>query len=195
MTTMSLARFEADQVQVRRADVTGVDEDAGVVEARIVPYEHEVLLADGLWEVFSRGAFAAALSNPSRCKVTDQGHQRQVVIGHAVELREADGALEGKLRIADTSHGRDVLALIRSGSLTELSAEFLPQRRHMKVIQRAGGVLVRHDRAILLGVSPVGVGAYGDEARVLSVREAESDRRRELILAQLAGLTAGPVRA
>src|SRR4051812_8762822 len=52
MTTMSLARFEADQVQVRRADVTGVDEDTGVVEARIVPYEHEVLLADGLWEVF-----------------------------------------------------------------------------------------------------------------------------------------------
>jgi HK97 family phage prohead protease len=194
MTTMSLARFEGDGIQVRRAEVTTVDEE-GTVEARIVPYEHEVQLDEGLFEVFSRGAFASAVGNPTRCKVTDQGHQRQVVIGHAVELRDDDDAHYGRLRIADTSQGRDVLALFRAGSLTELSVEFRPQKRHMKISQRPGGVLVRHDRATLVGVSPVGAGAYGDEARVLAVREATVDRQVERILAQLQGLTAGPVRA
>lgn len=189
--TTGLSRFEDDQVQVRRAEVTAVTEEDGVVEARIVPYEREVRLDEGLFEVFTRGAFSAAVGNPSRCKVSDQGHQRQVIIGHAIELRDEDDAHYGRLKIADTSQGRDVLALFRAGSLTELSVEFRPQRRHMKVSQRAGGVLVRHNRATLVGVSPVGLGAYGAEARVLSVRESEADRRRELVLAQLAALTAG----
>lgn len=192
MTITVPTRFEHDQVQTRRAEITAVNEDEGVVEARIVPYENEVQLDDGLWEVFSRGAFAAAVGNPSRCKVTDQGHQRNIVIGHAVELRDDTDAHYGRLRIADTTQGRDVLALLRAGSLSELSAEFVPQRRHMRITQRAGGVLVRHDRATLVGVSPVGLGAYGHEARVLSVREADVDRRREAILAQLQALTAGP---
>lgn len=196
MTTMLVPpTFQAGQVQTRRAEVLGVTEEEGLVEARIVPYEHEVQLDEGLWEVFSRGAFQAAVGNPSRCKVTDQGHQRQVIIGHATELRDAESGLEGQLKIADTSQGRDVLALFRAGSLTELSVEFRVQPRHMKVTRRAsGGTLVRHDRAVLVGVSPVGMGAYGEEARVLSVRDAEADRSRELIVARLAGLTSGPAR-
>lgn len=195
MTTADgVLRFEPDDVQVRRAAVTDVD-DTGIVEARIAPYEHEAQIDDGLFEVFTRGAFAAAIGNPSRCKVTDQGHQRQVVIGHAVELRDEDDAHYGRLRIADTSQGRDVLTLLRAGSLTELSVEFRVQPRHMRVSKRAaGGMLVRHDRATLVGVSPVGAGAYGDEARVLAVREARTDRQVDRILAELRALTSGPVR-
>jgi HK97 family phage prohead protease len=192
-----ITAFDPDQIQIRRAAVTAVeDAEPGTVEARIVPYEHETQIDDGLWEIFTRGAFAAAVGNPSRCKVTDQGHQRQVVIGHATELRDEGDAHYGKLRIADTSQGRDVLALFRAGSLTELSVEFRPQRRHMRVTKRPdGGVLVRHDKATLVGVSPVGAGAYGDEARVLAVREASSDRAAERIIAELLGLTSGPKRA
>src|SRR4029078_13085948 len=82
-----------DGVQVRAAQVLDVEpDDTGIVEVRIVPYEVEALLDDGLVEVFSRGAFAGAVGNPGRCKVTDQQHGRSVVIGAAVELRdEADG--------------------------------------------------------------------------------------------------------
>lgn len=183
--------FDPDQVQVRSAVVEAVDE-SGMVEAKIAAYEVEAELVDGLTEVFTRGAFAAAVGNPSRVKVSDQGHQRQVVIGHAVELRDEDDGLYGRLRIAETSHGRDVLALLRAGSLTELSVEFRPQKRHMQMVRRDGGdLLVRHDKAILMGVSPVGAGAYGTAARVLAVREASVDRARELALARLALLTSG----
>jgi HK97 family phage prohead protease len=186
--------FDPLEVQVRAAEVTGVDDD-GTVEARLVPYEHEIELSDGLYEVFTRGAFAGAVGNPSRCKVTDQGHQRQVVIGHAVELRDADDAHYGRLKIADTSQGRDVLALFRAGSLTELSIEFRMQRRHYSITPRpGGGKVLRHEKATLLGVSPVGAGAYGEQARILAVREAARSTAQEDALALLHGLASGPSR-
>jgi phage head maturation protease len=61
--------------------------------------------------------------------------------------------------------------------------EFKPQKRHAQFIRRRDDVLVRHDRAVLVGVSPVGAGAYGSDARVLSVRDAEAEKRREAELA------------
>jgi uncharacterized protein len=180
-----------DQIQVRSAPVTDLDEETGIVTARLVPYEVEAQLDTDLWEVFTRKAFSAAIPNPSRCKITDQGHQRSVVIGHAVELVDGHDGVEGRLKISDTVAGRDVLTLIRDGSLTDLSVEFRPQKRHMRITRRSSGVLVRHDRAVLVGVSPVGEGAYGQAARVLSVRAAEVDRARESALARLGALTAG----
>jgi HK97 family phage prohead protease len=196
MTTVTVpVGLDLDTVQLRRVAVKGVD-DEGLVEAQIVPYETEAQVGEGVWEIFTRGAFAAAIENPSRCKLTNQGHDRGVVIGHAVELRDEREGLRGKLRVADTTHGRDVLALFRAGSLSELSVEFRPQKKYMKFTQRAGGgVLMRHDRAVLVGVSPVGAGAYGDQARVLMMREQNLNRAREEALARLNSLHAGPKRS
>jgi HK97 family phage prohead protease len=175
------------------ATVEAVDVDAGIVEAKIVPYEVEADLGDGLHEVFTRGAFAASVGNPSRCKVTDQQHNRSVNIGKAIELRDEPDGLYGKLKIADTSAGRDVLVLLREDVLNELSVEFRPMTRKFDVVRRAPtNILVRHHKAELVGVSPVGAGAYGSDARVLMVRAAERDRAREKALAYLATLTAGP---
>lgn len=195
MTAVILpASLDHDGVQVRRAQVEDVRED-GLIECRLAPYEVEGELAEGLSEVFTRGAFSAAVGNPSRCKVTDQGHQRQVVIGHAAELRDEADGLYGRLKIADTAAGRDVLTLLRSGSLSELSVEFRPQKKFWKRLPRAdGGHLWRHDRATLVGVSPVGAGVYGEEARVLAVREAARASAREQALARLGRLTSGPPR-
>lgn len=178
---------------VRAAAVVDVDLESRTIEARLAPYEVEGVIGDGLFEVFTKGAFAAAAGNPSRVKVTDQQHNRSTVVGNAVELRDADDALYGRLRIADTAAGRDVLTLLREEILDELSVEFLPQKRHLRVMHRTdGGVLLRHDRATLIGVSPVSAGAYGSEARVLAMRDAVRDRERERAIAELAKLTAGP---
>jgi HK97 family phage prohead protease len=145
--------------------------------------------------VFTRAAFAAAVGNPSRVKVTDQQHNRAVNIGMAVELRDEPDGLYGKLKIADTTAGRDVLTLLRERVLEELSVEFRPMARRFQVVRRAADdLLVRHDKAELVGVSPVGAGAYGDQARVLLVRNAERERAREKAMAYLDSLVAGPVR-
>jgi HK97 family phage prohead protease len=177
------------------ATVEAVDVDAGIVDAKLVPYEVEARIGEGLHEVFTRAAFASAVGNPSRVKVTDQQHNRAVNIGMAVELRDEPDGLYGKLKIADTSAGRDVLTLLRERVLEELSVEFRPMARRFVVVRRAADdLLVRHDKAELVGVSPVGAGAYGDQARVLLVRNAERERAREKAMAYLDSLVAGPVR-
>jgi len=185
---------DPDQTYLRAAaTVEAVDPDTGIIDAKLVPYEVEADLGNGLHEVFTRGAFAAAVGNPSRVKVTDQQHNRAVNIGKAVELRDEADGMYGRLRIVDTSAGRDVLTLLREEVLDQLSVEFRPLRRKFDLVQRGpGDLLVRHHKAELVGVSPVGAGAYGDQARVLLVRSAERDSAREEALAFLASLTSGP---
>lgn len=184
MTTESLYDLEA--VHTRAAQVAEVDTERGLVEVKLAPYEVEAELYDGMSEVFTAGCFAAAVGNPSRVKVTDQQHNRAVVIGNCVALRDQGDGIYGTLRIADTAAGRDVLTLLRGPDpvLDEVSVEFKPQKRHARFIRRGpNDVLLRHDRAILLGVSPVGAGAYGTDARVLSVRDANAEHARERELA------------
>lgn len=206
----------AAESQVRAATVVDVDTDRGTIDAKIVPYEQRAQIDHDLWEVFTRGAFASAVSSPHRVKVSNQQHDMKVTIGRAVSLREESDGLYGRLRIADTAAGRDVLTLLRADEedgypfLDELSIEFMPQKRYMKVEKLPeGGLLVRHDRAVLKGVSPVSHGAYGRGSRVLAVRAqsmfdeqaAEQERaaqaaaaelaaRREAELQALRGLTA-----
>jgi HK97 family phage prohead protease len=195
-TSDDLSLVDPTRTYLRAAAVVeDVDVERGIVEAKIVPYEVEADLGDGLHEIFTRGAFSAAVGNPSRCKVTDQQHNRSINIGKAIELRDEPDALYGKLKIADTSAGRDNLVLMREEVLTELSVEFRALARKYDVVRRGpADILVRHHKAELLGVSPVGAGAYGDQARVLMVRCAEQDRAREKALAFLATLNSGPNR-
>jgi HK97 family phage prohead protease len=178
------ALYDLEAVHTRAAQVVDVGDEQGLVEVKLAPYEVEGDLGAGLSEVFTRGCFSAACGNPSRVKVTDQQHNRAVVIGNAVQLRDEADGIYGQLRIADTAAGRDVLTLLRAKILEELSVEFMPQKRHAKFIRRGpDSVLLRHDRATLLGVSPVGAGTYGESARVLSVRDAQAEHRREQELA------------
>lgn len=165
------ALMSAGETQQRAAEVIDFNRERNTVEVKLVPYEVEARIGEDTREVFTRGAFARA--DPRRVKVSDQQHNRATIIGRAVELDDrADGAY-GLLKISDTAAGRDVLTLLRDQVLTEVSVEFVPQRRYMKVQRRGEDFLVRHDRATLLGVSPVAHGAYGADARVLAVRAAE----------------------
>lgn len=186
--------FDSEEIQVRSAPVVEIERDTGIVTAKLVPYGIEAQLDSDLFEVFTEAAFGRSISNPSRIKMTDQAHNRAVVIGHALELRDESDGVYGRLKVSDTSAGRDCLTLMRDGALTDLSVEFKPQRRYMRVTRRANGILVRHDRGVLVGVSPVAVGAYGEAARVLSIRDEASDKARDAAIARLSALNASPTR-
>lgn len=194
--------------QFRAATVVDVDEERGTIDALIMTYEQRAPIDYDVWEVFTRGAFSSAISAPHRVKVSNQEHSK-VTIGRAVEIREQGNEVYGRLRIADTAAGRDVLTLLREEVIDELSVEFAPQKRYMQVEKIPEGLLVRHDRAVLKGISPVGHGAYGRGSRVLAVRAqtiydehaAEREKaaqaaaadlaaRREAELQALRGLTA-----
>ena len=172
------------QTRAAAAEVVDFNDETGVVDARLITYEHRAQIAEDMWEVFTRGAFEGAVAEPHRVKVSNQQHDMSVTIGRAIELRDEQDGLYGRLKIADTSAGRDVLTLLRDGVLDELSIEFVPQKRHMKVERLAGeSILVRHNRATLRGISPVSRGAYGQGSKVLQVRAqtllSETDAQRE----------------
>jgi HK97 family phage prohead protease len=183
-----------DGLQVRAATVTEVDEDQGLVEVKIVPYELETQLGPNYWEVFTKGAFSAATGNPGRCKMSNMQHDRANPIGVALELRDLEDGCYGTIHIPKTDVGERVLTLMRAHVLDEISVEFEPQKRHRREVWQGNELHIRHDRATLVGLSQVSAGAYGQNARVLSMRSA-SDLARESELAYLASLNAGPVRA
>jgi HK97 family phage prohead protease len=159
------------EAQTRAATVVDVDTDRGTIDALLVSYGQRAQIDHDLFEEFTRGAFASAVSAPHRVKVSNQQHDMKVTIGKATEIREEGDAVYARLHIADTAAGRDVMTLLREEILDELSIEFLPQKRYMKVEKLPeGGLLVRHERAVLKGVSPVAHGAYGRGSRVLAVR-------------------------
>jgi HK97 family phage prohead protease len=167
----------AAEVQTRAATVVDIDTDRGIIDALMMTYEQRAQIDHDIWEVFTRGALASAIAAPHRVKVSNQQHDMKVTIGRAIAIREEGNEVYGRLRIADTSAGRDVLTLLRADEedghaiLDELSIEFMPQKRYMKVEKLPeGGLLVRHDRAVLKGISPVAHGAYGRGSRVLAVR-------------------------
>lgn len=196
MTDLVLpAAFSTGEVLTRTADVQEIDVDKRLVDVRLMRYETEAQIDEMLFETFGRAAFKAAVGNPSRCKVSDQGHNRKVIVGQAKDLRDENDGLYGTLRIADTTAGRDVLELMREVEgqriLEDLSVEFRAMPRYFKVKRSERGLHVRHDRAVLLGVSPVGAGAYGEGSKVLATREEIADRQRERLVAELAALNAG----
>ena len=183
------AEFLSGQTLYRQATTLApVDLDEGIMEGLLAPYGLEADIAPGLTESFDPGTFAAAVNAPGRIKVFDVGHS-PAVIGHGIELRDQSEGIWGRLRISQTSAGKDALTLMRDGAIDELSVEFVPIPSQFDVQRRGEALFVRHRKARLLGVSPVPVGAYGQVAKVTSVRDDRA-KERERLLAHLNSLTA-----
>lgn len=169
--------FLDGRVLTRAAAISAFDEETGIVEGRAAPYDISCEIAPGLFESFAPGTFRGAVKDPARVKVRAQNHGAEVV-GHAVEIFDNPDGVHVRLKVVDTVAGNDVLKLLRAGSLDQLSVEFraIP-KGGFSVERRTDGIHVRHKRAHLVGVSPVPEGAYGEAAKILSVRDM---REKEL---------------
>jgi HK97 family phage prohead protease len=178
-------------VQYRSATIDTLDQDERIIEMRAVPYEVETTLAPGIIEVFSRGAFARAAKDPPRVKLW-AGHSTNGgrVCGQAFEVDDRPDGLYLRTRVSRTPSGDELLTLASDQVLDEASIEFNPLREGMAVTRRGEDTVVRHKRAHLRGVSLEPHGAYGRNALVMSVRDAQSDKLRDEILARLRSRTA-----
>src|SRR5262245_9818913 len=108
------ALYDLTVVHTRSAQVLDVqesdsDDKAGMLEVKLAPYDVEAERWDGMSEVFSRACFAAACGNPSRVKVSNQGHDRRNTVGDAVQLRDEADGIYGTLRILPTALGKDLM--------------------------------------------------------------------------------------
>ena len=184
-----LADFECEGLQVRRAPASGFDlSDDGQFTGRAVPYGAPTELAPGLWEQFTRGAFAAQAKDPARVKIA---HRHGEIIGRAMSLEERDDGLWVLGRIdtsGDIAEARTALAQLRGDLVDELSVGFQTVRNGTEVGDYKGGTLVTHHRAALREISVVPWGAYSRKATVKQVRAeaAQSD-----LVAKILALTLG----
>lgn len=184
MTITIPAQYET--LQTRAATVEELNTRERVIDLRAVPYGVETRLGPHLLEVFAPRAFAHATKDPKRVTLWS-GHSNAggSPVGRSEIVEDKTSGVLIRARVSETRAGDELLTLAQDGVLSEASVEFQPIREDMAVTMRGEDTLVRHRRAWLTGVALVPHGAYGEGARVLSVRDAVSSKLREEILLAL----------
>jgi len=145
--------------------------DGRTVYGIAVPYNRPTRINDRLTEMFMRGAYGHQVDRPGRVKFA-RGHLPLggELIGAAALLREEPAGLYTEFRVSRTPRGDETLALLEDGALDEWSIGFVEVPGQTRM--REDGVRVYH-RADLREVAVVLEGAYGREAVVAGVRQAD----------------------
>jgi len=145
--------------------------DGRTVYGIAVPYNRPTRINDRLTEMFMRGAYGHQVDRPGRVKFA-RGHLPLggELIGAAALLREDPAGLYTEFRVSRTPRGDETLALLEDGALDEWSIGFVEVPGQTRM--REDGVTVYH-RADLREVAVVLEGAYGRDAVVAGVRQAE----------------------
>ena len=120
-------------------------------------------------ETIARTAFDRTIAErgPQRVKFLAQHNDRALPIGRATVLRPDTAGLYAELRVSKTSHGDEVLELIKDGALDGLSIGFDPVPATDRWSADRSSV-VRHE-VRLAEISAVTVPAY-ELARVTALR-------------------------
>jgi phage head maturation protease len=179
-------RFEV--VQFRSAEVMDIDDSTGEVRLRMVPYDREARLGLDLWENFERGAFAAAVKAPTRCKMWNE--HKGPLVGCARSVEDLPDGSYGNFRFSSTLNAQEARTLTVEKIITECSVEFRALREAMTARRAPDGLHVSHKRGHLLGAALVSHGVYGEVGSVvMSARSENADKRHDERIATLRALT------
>lgn len=143
-------------------------------------YNDETRIGD-FAEVIRPGAFAASLrSGDTIIALAD--HDRRALLGstaaHTLQLREDAHGLAFDLALPDTSHGRDVRALVERGDIRGCSFGFVVEPGGDVWTDRGDGAMLRELRSVrLYEVTVTATPAYA------STELALRSRPRPLVLA------------
>lgn len=139
-------------------------DDGGVRITGRFPYGVPADLAPGRSEVFAPGSLEPRSEGTFLLAHHDWAHPLASTAGGTLELRSEPDALSFEARldpeVAGTSHGRDALALIRSGLAVGLSPGFRVMAGGERIERRSDGLLRTITRAELHEVSIVTRPAY-----------------------------------
>lgn len=141
-----------------------------------VPFDSPAWVSDGgpaYREVFRPGAFRHVAAAPNRTELRYRHDATGAPYGFGSELREDSGYLLGTFRIAPSSHGDQLLALVRDDQLRGVSIGYVPGRSR-DAIDADGPLVERLNVRQLAEVSLTNAPSYPD-ARVLAVREEPED--------------------
>jgi HK97 family phage prohead protease len=103
------------------------------------------------------------------------------LIGRAVNVEDRPDGVWVRSKFSNTPPGQEARELARDGTLDQCSVTFKPMDDWYKRTDKPDGIHFRHSRAYLLGVALVAHGAYGDEAYLAEVRDADPDKAVAMI--------------
>jgi HK97 family phage prohead protease len=156
--------------QLRDAEVGN---DGRSLVLACVPFDSPAAVDDGdgpYREVFRRGAFTHILNAARRVELRYAHRQDGLPYGFGLDLEEGPEFLLGRFRVAESSTGRHMLALVEEGQLVGVSIGFVPGQSRDTDDQR--GPLVerlRVKRLSEVSLVPSETELY-EGARVLAVR-------------------------
>jgi phage head maturation protease len=179
-------RFEV--VQFRSAELMDIDDSTGEVRLRIVPYQREARLSLNLFEVFERGAFAAAVKAPSRIKMWNE--HKGPLVGCARAVEDLPDGSYANMRFSSTQNAQEARTLTIEQIITECSVEFRALREAMTARRAPDGLHVSHKRGHLLGAALCSHGVFGEVGSVvLSARAEDVDKSHDERIARLRSLS------
>ena len=147
---------------------------AGTIEGTLIPYGVASRIGGAFDELFEPGSvrFAAPLVNVQHDRARPLAR-----LGHGLTLTDSATALRAKIVLPDTTEGRDTRALIESGVLIGLSAEFRTVREDWPAPDRR----VIHEaelRGLAVVDDPAHQSALIEEVRARLEAPAPAKRRR-----------------
>jgi hypothetical protein len=129
-------------------------------------------------DVIVPGAFAKSLGTGRRVPLLFGHDQRQLPIGHSLDLKEDDRGLFGRFHLSKTALGTDVRRLLQEGSLNAFSIGYVP--KESETDRKAG---VRHLKEVdLLEVSVVAL-PMNPQALVTGVKELDGNAIAQAVAA------------
>lgn len=136
-----------------------VDSDGRIIGGLAVPFDRDssptMFGGDLRIHQFKRGAFSRSIKERlGKIRLHVEHERRQLPIGKAVELTEADDGLRSRFEIADTSAGNDALTLVRDGFVNGFSIGVSP------ITFREDGERIIHLEARIDEVSLVAAPAF-----------------------------------
>ena len=169
-------RFLSEPVSFEKRD-DGVDEN--VIEGYAAVFNKDSEDFGGWHERIAPGAFADVLSDNA---VALFNHEQNLVLGRNgvnMTVTQDETGLKYRVKLPDTSLGRDMRELIKSGIIHQSSFAFTVAEQEWKKPEEAGGQHVRTIKKIkrLYDVSPVTTPAYPDAT--IGARAFEANKPKE----------------
>jgi phage head maturation protease len=170
-------------VEVPPGNIEVRSASAREIDMRIMPWG-VVINSTGGTEEFARGAFSG--TDPSRVYLVGPEHERHLALGHngspdlvrrpvgrGLSLDEREDGAYMTFKVARTSAGDDVLALIEDGITPGVSVEFGELPGGTDIQSRSGRRHRVQKRVRLDAVTTTYRPAYGEQAAVLAVRSQD----------------------
>ena len=166
------------EVEVRSANITGVDAKQRIIELVAVPWEQEaeVFVHGEMWrEVFTRGAFDGIEEHAGRVRVNRE-HRMGDTVGKVIQFTNAADGLRAQVKIANTERGDETLALAEEDMISASVGYRVKKPSDVQVNNRTR--MRRVVRAFIDHLAMVEAPAYAG-AHVLAVREGPSELKED----------------